>query len=1148
MKALLYPFNDPVMSKDFDYASYIVDSISSPHTYTSSSSSSSPITDVPSIAPTSFYASPTHSTDPETPHLWHQRLGHVNPHALQTLVKHGKIKGIKVPAHKFNVACKHPCEVCVMAKHNRSPFRPKRERSTTPVEVLHSDICGPYPVYSLGGGKYVLTLLCEATSFCGVAVLKQKSEAPPQIQRMINEWENVTTSKCKTLFTDRGGEYVGMALKQYCASKGIRHEFSIPRTPEQNGKAERLNQTLNNTTRALLFQYDSYTPLWAHAMIYAALIYNCSLCPRVGTTRWEAFYDKIPNVANFRTFGCKVYARVHESQRKKLDPKSQIGIYLGPEVMGSGHKVLIYNPNFKRENKYAVHIVRDVVTFENLTVVTGAQDQSSLHWGGSIPLPKPREVRGRAEPMEALTGEPPLLALPMHPATPMEADDHRGAHSPGLGPRDERTVLTVAEGEVHRGSDPDLGARNERRIVTFDPKPTQPTTPHRHVLPPLPVQLQSVSQPTGPVGVPGSSGISRLAPAFSVQAASSANRICDSHLRSASADNLPASPVQQPDTQDYQQLSHGEVVLTATAFTAVTDFPTPPATSVPSKESVVEGLLGQFGVKESEGPLPVITSVDPKHVPRSVPEAMRSVYAKFWAEAIIDEWLSIIGNDTWVLVEREPWMKVIPCKWIFTIKTDSDGVPTRFKARLVAGGHRQVEGVDYDETFAPVSRHTTLRTMISVAANRSWKCRQVDIKTAFLHGEVDKDVFMAQPSGFNDGKNLVCHLQKTLYGLKQAPRAWYFKLKENLEAIGFKPVSADSSFWVRESVYVSGRESEPPVYIASVVDDMLVTSSCDKTTQRMVDSILERLPGRDLGIAKDFNGFKITWIEATHSAILTQPGHIQELIDKFGELEDMTNGRKLPMKGGLKLCKDGSSEHRNSPPLDVEKFHYRALIGGLNYIACCTRPDITFSVNQLAKFSNLPTEEHWNLAIDVVRYLKGTMHWGISLGHGGVDKAWLKHVQGFADANHGTGLDDKKSISGMLFHVFGGPVSWASKTQDVTATSSCESEFRALSVTSREALWLAKIVNVFGIPHRPFTIKGDNKGALTAIKNHTYTRYTKHIEIHHDFMKDMFQLGRLDFEHIPGKDNPADILTKALEGVKFQQLRYDMGMRCVGDL
>jgi len=710
-----------------------------------------------------------------------------------------------------------------MAKHRRATHHPKPQRANHILYVLHSDVCGPYPIASLGGGLYVVTLLDEMSGYCAVAILKRKEDAPAQLQRMINEWQNLTGVSCKTLFTDRGGEYISGGMKDYCAERGIFHDFSVPRTPKQNGKAERLNQTLNNITRSLLFQYDTYTPLWAHAMVYAALIYNCSLCARHGLTRYEAFHGDVPNVKNFRTFGCKVYARVADTQRKKLDPKSQIGIYLGPEINGPGHKVMVYNPNLKQQRKYVVHIVRDIVTYESLTAVRGVQEHADIYWGGSIPLPKPRRVDIQPEPLEALTGEPHLPSLPLHPAPLVTEVDQPDALEQGLG-----VVLPQRVEGDHQRHDPGLGQALPEMVndhpyrlrskshALAQREPAQPVradvprveamkapsdVPRLRIDHPRVVQSTGVTPPASSTGettpapnagetTPAPSvGVAAPAPILArVMPASGSLSVRNGVIKRVGAANTAiakrvrfhhdspdagtgvstsvtagdVTPGDAPAHAVYPSV-HPELdtvltLVSATAFSASVVYPGPPEHAKPDKTVLVNGLLREFSVPFVEGPEPVISQVDPKSIPSSLPEAMASPYAPFWAEAIVEEWLSIIHNNTWILVEREPWMKIIPCKWVFTIKTDADGVPVRFKARLVAGGHRQIEGIDYEATYAPVSRLATLRTTIAVAANKGWAVHQLDIKTAFLHGTCMEEVYMKQPVGFIDGEDLEHHL------------------------------------------------------------------------------------------------------------------------------------------------------------------------------------------------------------------------------------------------------------------------------------------------------------------------------------------------------------------------------------------------------
>jgi hypothetical protein len=212
--------------------------------------------------------------------------------------------------------------------------------------------------------------------------------------------------------------------------------------------------------------------------------------------------------------------------------------------------------------------------------------------------------------------------------------------------------------------------------------------------------------------------------------------------------------------------------------------------------------------------------------------------------------------------------------------------------------------------------------------------------------------------------------------------------------------------------------------------------------------------------------------------------------------------------------------------------------------------------NQLAKVANEPMWEHWCIAINLLSYLYNTRFWGVKFG--GYDmspQVWCNvkpeevkrkgqdpPVVGYADANHGTGIDDKRSVSGFVIKVLGGPVSWASRTQPLTAASTTESEFRALSECSREALWVAKLLKEFDIPCEPFQIRGDSKGAIQAITNHSYTKHSKHIEIVHDFMKDRIQNGQLALDYVKGEENPADIFTKCLSKGPFEDCRNWLGM------
>jgi hypothetical protein len=420
---------------------------------------------------------------------------------------------------------------------------------------------------------------------------------------------------------------------------------------------------------------------------------------------------------------------------------------------------------------------------------------------------------------------------------------------------------------------------------------------------------------------------------------------------------------------------------------------------------------------------------------------------------------------------------------------------------------------------------------------------------------------MQQPPGFVDGDDLVAHLQKSLYGLKQAPRLWYNKLAEFLTTLGLEPCSADSSLWVY-------KDGDTPLFIATVVDDMAVTSPSVQYTLTVINKILQHFKGKHMGTVSHYNGMRVVWLRNGTLCLLLQPAHIDKLVDSFKDVADLAKPRIVPMKPGLRLCRAGTSDDMQSSPLDVQTYQYRTLVGGLNYISCCTRPDITFAVNQLARYSNAPTEAHWEAAIDCLRYLKHTKWWGIALGDTGRSSQYMKQLPlpsdsstspaapgmglpplppgqqcvAYADANHGTGIDDRKSVNGTLLQVLGSPVSWSSHVQPTQAVSTVDSEIHAMSAACREALWVAKLADKMGIPARPFMVRGDSHGAICAVTKYTYTKHAKHIGIHQDFMRDRYRMGDLVFQHIRGIDNPADIFTKPLPATVFQQHRKELGM------
>jgi Reverse transcriptase (RNA-dependent DNA polymerase) len=379
---------------------------------------------------------------------------------------------------------------------------------------------------------------------------------------------------------------------------------------------------------------------------------------------------------------------------------------------------------------------------------------------------------------------------------------------------------------------------------------------------------------------------------------------------------------------------------------------------------------------------------------------------------------------------------------------------------------------------------------------------------------VDTDVFMLQPPGFVEGFNLVCHLLKCLYGLKQAPRMWYEMLKAALRELGFEPQLCDTSFWVC-------RLHKCIIYLTSVVDDMLVTSAIPSFTIHIIQQIMSKFKGTHGGVAHHYCGMKLTWQPKDRTVKLSQQAYIDKVVTTFQSLAAI-NPRTTPMDPDVRIVPVGvarGQQHFESPLLDVTVYPYMTLIGALNYLACCTRPHIAYTVNQLAKVNNALTVAHWKAAIHCLGYLKATHQLGIVLGHSSTPAI------AYVDSSHGTGTPDQKPVAGHVLLVHGGPVTWTSMTQQLTSTSSTEAEYRALSDSVKDVLWPSQILSCFNVLPRPFPMMSDNMRTIKAAMNHTTTKHTKHIELHVQFLRERVQRSEVDITHVPGTDNLAGLFT-----------------------
>ena len=505
--------------------------------------------------------------------------------------------------------------------------------------------------------------------------------------------------------------------------------------------------------------------------------------------------------------------------------------------------------------------------------------------------------------------------------------------------------------------------------------------------------------------------------------------------------------------------------------------------------------------------------------PATLEEALASEDAELWQQAMDEEMASLLANNTWTLERPPPGVIPIPVKWVFKIKRDAAGDVERYKARLVAKGFRQREGIDYEEVFAPVSKYTTLRALLALAASQDLEIHQLDIKTAFLNGELEKDVWTQQPPGYETDDGIACHLHKSLYGLKQAPRAWHAKLKEELEAQGFTPSAADPALFIKSDTN--------PIYLLTYVDDILVVTG---DTTALIDTktkIMSTFEARDLGAATCFLGMDIHRDRDAHTITLAQGRLTTDLLDQHG----MTECKPLitPLSTATKLTKDGE-------PLDTSTSGYSQLIGSLMYLSVCTRPDIAQAVGALARYMTAPTLAHWQAAKGILRYISGTASYGITFGGNGLT------LEAYCDADYAGDIDTRRSTTGYVFTLGGGAISWSSRLQPTVAASTTEAEYMAAAYAIKEALWLRTLLSELGLDTGTITICADSQSAIKLLKNPVFSMRSKHIDVIYHFARERVTRKDVAFKYIPTDKMAADALTKPLPSTKFNFCRTAMGI------
>jgi hypothetical protein len=858
---------------------------------------------------------------------------------LSRISKNDLVKGLP----KLNFKKDHFCDSCQQGKMHRSTFKSKKVVSTKrPLELLHIDLFGPSRIASLNGSKYVLVIVDDYSRFTWTYFLKHKNDAFSEFTSFCKLIQNQKSTSIISIRSDHGGEFENDLFSDFCKKYGIFHEFSFPRTPQQNGVVERKNRTLQECARTLLCDSNLPKHFWAEAISCACYVLNRVLLrPILNKTSFELFYDKIPKISYFRVFGCKCFILNTKDNLDKFDSKSDEGIFVGYSMRSKAYRI------FNKKTS-SIEESLNVVFDENVSCDRLINLDDDIDETISIDSEK------------VVINDNSTL-----PRSFVEVRDH----------------------------------------------------PHENIL----------------------------------------GNISD-NVRTRSQLDL----------------------FSCIAFTSI---------------------------------------VEPKNIDEAIID-------EFWLLAMQEELNQFTRNDVWDLVPRSKNISTIGTKWIFRNKLDEHGNVVRNKARLVAQGYSQEEGIDYDETYAPVARLESIRLLLAYACYMNFKLYQMDVKNAFLNGFIKEEVYVEQPPGFENEKfpNHVFKLKKALYGLKQAPRAWYERLRDFLLTSGFSIGKIDTTLFIK-------RVNSDILLIQVYVDDIIFGSTNEVLCQEFSKTMQDEFEMSHMGELNYFLGLQIKQLK--NGIFINQSKYAKEILKRF-EM-DSTSSKRTPMSTTTSLDKDDSGK-------SINQKLYRGMIGSLLYITA-SRPDIMFSVCLCARYQSNPKESHLKAVKRIFRYLNHTHDFGLFY-----PKSSTFDLVTYSDADFAGCKSDRKSTSGTCHFVGHSLVSWFSKKQNSVSLSTTEAEYIAASLACAQLLWMKQTLLDYGVSCNVSHIYCDNTSAINLSKNPVHHSRTKHIDIRHHFLRDHVLKGDISLDFISTDRQIADILTKPLKEDTFVNLRRELGICSISDL
>lgn len=504
-----------------------------------------------------------------------------------------------------------------------------------------------------------------------------------------------------------------------------------------------------------------------------------------------------------------------------------------------------------------------------------------------------------------------------------------------------------------------------------------------------------------------------------------------------------------------------------------------------------------------------LSLLEAKDDPGSFKEAMARDDRDEWYAAMLDEINALKHNRVWILVDR-PEANVVTNRWVLRIKRKPNGEIDRYRARLVARGFSQIEGIDYNETYAPVVNASTVRLLLAYAAKEGLEMSQFDVKTAFLYGYLDETIYMEQPEGFVEEEGKVCLLQKSLYGLKQAPRQWNKRFTNFLSEFSLELSKNDGCVFYRH---------DPLCIVAIYVDDGIVFAKDKQEIDKVLKKLREEFEIHSVDSAS-YLGFQIER-PRKHEIILHQSSYVDKIVRKFNMMECKS------IDAPISISSAAIDETKIS-----DKVPYREAIGSLMYAATTTRIDIMFAVGKASRRVADPRNQDWKDVKRIFQYLNH--HRDLGLAYDNPDQGLVC----YCDADFAGDLETSKSTTGLVVLFAGAPVHWRSSRQSLITLSSTEAEVVSLCTAAKDVAWLRKIaLELKIINDEPTPIFSDNQSAIKIVSREKSAMRTRHMNAQNAYVLQEIENKNITVHHVKAERQVADMLTKSTTSIKFVQNR-----------